>query len=864
MKKLLLILSCVVVVGGCRSALKSTWGNFRAYYNTYYNAEKNYRTGLKKVHDQPVTLDPREPVRIHPAPVQAGNSDFDKAIDKGAKILRKFPDSKWADDALLLIGKSYYYRQEFYPALQKFEELRNVSGSPKMKQCAIIWKGRTQLDLNLIDDGVAYLESELDKYPEGWAAAEKGEIQALAAEHHAMLENWQQAADLLALAVSEIEDNKLLGRTLFLYGQMLERLERYGEAYFAFSKVSEHFPGFEYTYWARFKQADVARQDGNLQLAISIYENLRKDDKNIQRRGELTYQIARTLEMEGDPDEAEKMYKSLLYSDRGQQIQNFKSDIYYRLGKIYSDQYSNYPVAAAYFDSSSSLINTAREREDSRDVQILADAFGKYTQLQKTIQRADSLLWLGNLSQTELDSALARIRMQRRNRLLAQREGQAEPQNMLANQTLSQTVEPDLSSSSSYGFLNYRNQELASRSKSGFRIIWGKRPLIDNWRRMEVVRQSGAGRRAVDDNEEASELAKQGGEVLELDLSEIPRTAAEKDTLKLEKMKAQYELGNVLFLNLNLPDSARHYYHRVIKSEVGRELRPRAMYSLFELFSTSSRSDSVRFWAERILEEYPESRYARRVRNRLAGTPENEVEPDSLNRLIDQYQQIISSPKNDIASRLRRLALANRSSELAPYIHYKSIEIYINQAKAFAELEDSVFASPVDTLFPAADSTANVDVSMRSNPPQFNGAYWDSVRQVVQEFDTTFSSAKQLHRVRKLQEMLGQTDSLSSNLPTCEQFGITLSVKPSMEAFLSTVVYPDKLKDVSLSGEVVYLFEVNGAGKILSYELVSKKTSLGIEKSFERTFDQSLEFEPLKMEDPPPKIRCEVTFPIQE
>ena len=85
---------------GCGGTIKNSWSNFRAYYNTYYNAEQNYRAGLTKVEQQPVEIDPREPVRIHPVSVQAGNSDFQNAIDKGAQILRKFPNSKWFEDGV--------------------------------------------------------------------------------------------------------------------------------------------------------------------------------------------------------------------------------------------------------------------------------------------------------------------------------------------------------------------------------------------------------------------------------------------------------------------------------------------------------------------------------------------------------------------------------------------------------------------------------------------------------------------------------------------------------------------------------------------------------------------------------------------
>lgn len=853
MRNLLLILLCVVFVGGCGNTLKNSWLDFRAYYNTYYNAQENFQTGLAKVEEQPVTIDPNEPVRIHPVPNQAGNSDFEKAIDKGARILRKFPDSQWTDDALLLIGKSYYYRQEFFPALQKFEELRKASTSPKMDQLAIIWKGWTQLDLKQHMNAVTYLESELNQYPAGWSTDKKAEIQALAGEHYAMMGNWEESADYLSAAVSGLDNKELLGRSFFLYGQVLERLGRYGEAFFAFSRVSENFPGFEYIFWARYKQADVARQEGNLDQAIAIYENLRKDDKNFQRRNELVFEIARTVEMKGEVEQAEKSYKQLLYGDQLQQLRSLKADIYYRLGRIYSDHYNDYPVAAAYFDSSSTISDAPEKIDETVDAESLANAFGRYTQLQSSITRADSLMRLGSLSDAQLDSALEKIRAQKIQAQL--REQQSEFSNTFANRNTSDS--DNQTSSSEYGFLNHRNSRLVNQSKTDFRVLWGNRPLIDNWRRMEAVRQSSVSNRTQErDN---NNLAGEGANSITIDmnLDAIPRTAEEMNELRIEKVNAQYELGNLLFLNLNRPDSARFYYHQVLKSDEDSELRPRAMYSLHELFKAAGNQDSLQYWGNRILEEYPRSRFARRIRGISDGATSDSLETDSTKVLVQKFQGILNaSEQMNKGAKLRKLALENRESELAPYIHYQSIESYIRDA---AQKTDSmsVHVAPDDSVL--VDSTQTVSAVMEKKLT-FSGAHWDSVRIVVHEFDTTFSDAVQHKKVKKLKELLDQKEETKQQLPTCEDQGISLAVSPSMDEFLLTVEYPKELEGTSISGEVEYSFIVDGAGEVQSYELVSKRTGLGIEDTFEEAF-KSLRFKSLQVKDV--LIRCKVAFPIQ-
>ena len=447
--------------------------------------------------------------------------------------------------------------------------------------------------------------------------------------------------------------------------------------------------------------------------------------------------------------------------------------------------------------------------------------------------------------------------MQKRRQLLAEQE--AQQQNTLANREVAESGGQQ-AAKSAYGFLNHRNAELANRSKTEFQIVWGNRPLIDNWRRMEVVRQSSVSRTTADADQQNPKGQQAQATTVKMNLEDIPRTPEDRQKLESEKVMAQYELGNVLFLNLNSPDKARQYFYRVIDNPAAQELRPRAMYSLYELFNTQGSQDSVAVWKERILEEYPNTRYAQRISGGAGIT----ASIDSTQQIAAEFQQIVASADSNKALQLRKLALTHQSTDIASQIFYEAIKAYIRQAKADDLLQDSLaqkIQPNVSEVLGTPDSTA-LDLPVRLIPRQrYRGAYWDSTRAAIQQFDTTFSSAKEQGLVATLREMLKQPEG-NIKMPTCQKLGISLSVAPSMEAFLSTVRYPRDLKDTSLSGKVAYAFIVDGQGTVQSYELVSQRTSLGIEKAFEEAFDQSLKFAPPEVENPPEKIRCEVSFPI--
>lgn len=765
-RKLFLIVLASILVTACGETLRSSWGDFRAYYNTFYNARESFDDGLKKVSEQPRLLDPSEPVRVHPAPVAAAGPEFEQATEKGQQVVQRFPESKWMDDALLLVGQSFYYRQEYYSALQKFEELLHQTSSMDMAERAIIWKGRTLIDLGLYREGVTFLEGEIRRLSGKGRKHQLAEMQVLAAEHYALLEEWEPAAEWLSQSIPGIEKEGLSGRTFFLYGQMLERLGRLGEAYYAYSQVPRHFTGYEYNYWAGYKQAEVARKEGNLNLALTLYENLRKDDKYLDQRERLTFEMMQTLEQKGDIRQAIQGYHKLL-ENRDHRLRGLRGDIYYRLGVLYGDTLKNYEMAAAYFDSSSAIAQEP-SGEGLPHSRSLAEAYTQYAQLQQQLVRTDSLLWLGSLTKTQQDSVLKQAHLQRKRQLLAEEERRRDHLVNIQTDSVQSTTTSTL-----YGFLNHRNGEMVRQMREEFRVVWGSRPLIDNWRQEEVVQ------RRISRNEIKSPALQQPtSSVLSqsTDREEIPSTAQEKTMLKRQQVGLYYELGNLLLFTLDMPGEAQGYFHRVLGHDLSQsELQVKAMYSLYELFKAQHQEDSLQYWEHKILDRFPNTVYARSVKETgsLGRTSEGAFFGGSVatekegktgkEELKEKFQHILAAPDLYKGARLRALAKANINADLAPYIYYQAIEAYIRQAKADLELSSFPMAAVLGVQATLSDSAVSTEPMAllvnfkplgRESGEYFKHAAWDSVRLVLKEYQDFFPEESQRTKLAGIQEAL--------------------------------------------------------------------------------------------------------------
>ena len=79
-----------------------------AYFNTVYNAKNYFREGQKSVRHDTLTID---------------SENLDKAIEKSTSIIVKYPDTGWIDDALFIMGASYYYKGDYARSVEKLDFL---------------------------------------------------------------------------------------------------------------------------------------------------------------------------------------------------------------------------------------------------------------------------------------------------------------------------------------------------------------------------------------------------------------------------------------------------------------------------------------------------------------------------------------------------------------------------------------------------------------------------------------------------------------------------------------------------------------------------------------------------------------------
>ncbi len=659
MRSCLALLAALVLLSGlsgCGRLLGSRYDNFTAYYNTFYNAREAFERQERQVLTQERPVDRSQFLPIFYEPLaQAGRQEgFVKAVEKGADLLRDHPDSKWVDDALLLIGKAYFYQANFAGAEQKFREVLALDESPLQDE-AWLWLGRTLTASESYDEAARALRDGLSR-PEirdRWAAP----MRLALAEVDVRRGDFETAVGTLNEGIAGLRDREQAARAAFLLGQVYEMLDRPGDAAEAYARVLSYGPRYEIAYAAQLSEALARARNQEADRALELLGRMRRDDKNFQNLAEVELTRARVLAAAERPGEARELLRTLLYDPAPTlQVGALRGPIHYHLAEVYREGLDDYIQAAAHYDTAATALRQPAEvrarltREAITDVANRAGAFGSYARVAGQIAEMDSLLYLASLDDAAFEEVIEQIRVQRREEAAARerdlarrraeqgfRGGGPEGFNPNAGQT-GEGSPP--AGAEGVGFLSFRNPVRVQEQLIGFQVRWGDRPLAPNWRRAAAIGGAAAvGEDLAEIREGMPGLQEPTGldEAL-VDISAVPRDPERQQEMRATLAAARYELGNVLFLALDEPEAAASWYQLVIEENAEAEVARRAYFALAEARRALGDEAEADELYRMVLERYPESVLADQVRDRL-GMPQRTLtaEPDSLAEAESAY-----------------------------------------------------------------------------------------------------------------------------------------------------------------------------------------------------------------------------------
>jgi tetratricopeptide (TPR) repeat protein len=615
--------------------LTRTYHQVTARYNTYFNGNQSYRSGVRKAEQQfRYDFNKILPVFLYTDPGIAASisPEMDRAISKASKVIanksitvrpkerggisgRRNSDfytkneyNRWVMESYLLAGKAHFHKHDFLAATQAFLFIISEYKNNPVAWEARIWLARSYSEQGRFSEAKMLFDNLLGD--RSFPPALSGELFASIADFHLKQDEFAQGLSNLEKALDLSGDKQTRTRYTFILAQLYERTGNNSMASDHYARVIKMNPPYEMVFNARLNQAGVFQASGGESARmVNDLERMLRDDKNRDYLDQIYYALGNFYQRHDNEKKAIEMY-SLSAGAFGVNPSQ-KSVTYLALADIYFD-YPDYITSAAYYDSA--VINMNNDFPGRHDLveknRILQDLVLNLN----TFRLEDSLQLLASLSEAELnqkiDEIIAGVR---------QEEADARQRDQLAQQT-SQFQSARTSQAARYqaertggGNWYFYNQSAVTFGQNEFESLWGTRRLEDNWRRssrqvLNPLQFAMAGDEDDFADDNPQELPDTGSR--EFYMRKVPLTDEAMQASHLRIQESLLSMAVIYKDDLGEYKLSADAYKELIRRYPDGAYSVSALYELYSLYDAQQNHIEAERYKSLIITRYPGSTFA--------------------------------------------------------------------------------------------------------------------------------------------------------------------------------------------------------------------------------------------------------------
>jgi len=606
-----ILLIALFILSGC-----GLWSNFTAYFNTYYNASRAFENAMLEVNKKPRELFAFK----EPGISQLAQRNFEKVIKKCSAILQFHKNSGYFDDALMMLGKAFYFKGQYSKALRKFKELSSVKKSDLLMEDKL-WMGKTELQLRDFTVGMKLLEEVID------SAITEGE-EELASEglisqiRYLLYSDNQDAAIVKINQLLKIsKDNYLKAKVFYQLGKIYLQMEDNDLAEKAFKNVIKYEPDYKTEFYSLLELARLQKKAGKNKEALKQLKELLNENKFREFLGEIETEMASINYSLGNIEKAINYYIDVDSTYANKEAGGIAD---FNIAKIYAKDYHAFDSAMVYYEK------TIKNRQVNSDVKRQAmteyRALKKYSDLRsKLIGQTKQLNYILKPETFERDSLIYADYLRRLD--------------SLKKATTSKPIR---------GRRAFRSSSIITKAKSKPRIKKVPRPVR-------------------------------------------PKISA--DSLRALISDTEFQLGNLLFGEMNALDSAYYYYNLSLKHKPNTLNKPKILYAMGNYFLTMGDSARANNYFRTIYNKYKYDRIVNEAARKL-NLPEIDFKTDPAeNVYVEAEKKYLDSNYTNAIREFLTIPRKYPSSPYAPKAYYTSgfiLENYLNKPDSAASLYDSL------------------------------------------------------------------------------------------------------------------------------------------------------------------------------
>ncbi|MBD79096.1 MAG: hypothetical protein CL840_09270 [Crocinitomicaceae bacterium] len=588
-----------------------SYHNINAKYNGYFNAKEEYKKGVLKV-ENGHKENYRELLPLFvigdKEMAKSVQTEMDVVIKKSSRVIQFHSMNikgkeycKWIDDTWILIGKAYFYEKNWGECRPIFEYVAKKYKKSELKIEARIWLVRTLLEQENYDRAEVVLKSleNNSKIPDEYLPFYK----AVSAQYHIALEDYPKAIIDLEDATRFEKDKERLTRWLFVLAQLYAMQGETIRANRTYQIVVKKHPDYEMEFWAQIHRAlSYTNADGSSYDIKKTLLKMLRDDKNKEYRDKLYYALSKIYRQE---DREDKQIKALKLSAKVSVEDDYQKGLsFLTLGQIYFSK-PEYKPAQAYYDSA--VVYLPDDFPNRKHIINIQTSLKDLVDQIVIIETQDSLQGLADLSEEELMALVEEVIDER----LAEEERKREA--LEGGGNLSQTTDRGFDDGSEKGKWYFYNERNIKIGQQEFKQIWGSRANEDNWRRSD--RSTDSEDDLASFNTDATDSTISGIKDVDSYLKDIPRTKEARSESDQKIINAYYKLGNIYKENMNDDARAIGSFRMLVSRFDSSQHHLSSYYLLYRLYYSENRIDSSNYFKNYVLYKYPNSDYAKIIRD---------------------------------------------------------------------------------------------------------------------------------------------------------------------------------------------------------------------------------------------------------
>ncbi len=665
--KHLLSIGCIAILLACSTKkdnyINRKWHSTNTKYNVLYNGDLAMQKGIADVKatysDDFWDVLPLERMQITPTEQKEGevtkNTNFERAETKATKAIQihsmnigGYEKNNQIDESYLMLGKSRYYEHRYLPAMEAFNYILYKYPTSNNVYQAQVW--REKVNLKLENEQLAIKNLNRTLKGQKVTGQDLADIHSVLAQAYIKKNVLDSALASVKISKKETKLKEEKARYTFILGQLYEKLNYSDSAFVAYQEVIDmkRKSPRSYTIYSHLKQAnqfDFAKGD-----TVAFHKNLDKLLENIENksfRDVIHHQRAVFYDKKGKDNLAILNYNKSIKnssSDKYLAALNYKniSEIYYRK--------QNFHFVKKYLDST--LVHLPEKNKEFKPTKKKLEVITDVVKYQDIINYSDSIISVSKMSASEKikfyqnyiaklkisDSIAAKkaadnLAVSKQNQKADVFSGDNFNDNPINNDkgfpggiptAKNPVLEPNLIKSpvNSGGLQSnfyFYNAVTVAQGKLNFKKKWGEIKLGDNWKSAAVSNQNQAENASEEESEEETvdkteEAGLEPKYKTSFYIDQLPKGAKALDSLNVEANHARFQLATIFKEKLKENKLAITSFEDILVNKPESKLVLPTYYNLYLLYGTLNNEKAL-VYKQKILTEYPESRYASAFNN---------------------------------------------------------------------------------------------------------------------------------------------------------------------------------------------------------------------------------------------------------